>query len=76
MSISGERKFDTSVHKIKIMVKPQHPLSDGLPSKHTKHAASDFSQHFCKEEDRPAVDGTDQVLSPWKKRKMNFGEVN
>ena len=73
MSISGERKFDPSVHKIKIKVNPQQTLSDGLSS---KHAASDFSQHSCKEQVPPDVDGTDQMLSPEKKRKMNFREVN
>ena len=69
MSISGKRKFDPSVHKIKIRikVKPQHPLSYGLSSKHARQAASDFLQHSCKESDPPDVDGTDQMLSPGKK---------
>ena len=64
MSISGERKLDPSVRKIKIKVKPQCCPSDGLSSKHAKRIANDSSQHSCKEQD--------QV----KKRKMNLGEVN
>ena len=75
MFISGERKLDPSVHKIKIKVKPQCCPSDGLSSKHAKHIANDSSQHSCKEQDPPDVDGTDQI-SPGKKRKMNLGEVN
>ena len=76
MSISGERKLDPSVRKIKIKVKSQCCISDGLSSKHAKHIANDSSQHSCKEQDPPDVDGTDQMLSPGKKRKMNLGEVN